>query len=86
MTKDIIIEVSKELNLPIDLVDKTYKSYWRVIRDYIQSIPLKDIKTEEDFNKLRTNINVVSLGKLYTSWNKIVGLNKKYSYKKDGKI
>lgn len=63
--QDIIREVSKKISLPKDIVDKTYKGYWLFIRDYIQNLPLKEDISNKEFNKLRTSINVPSLGKLY---------------------
>ena len=41
---DIIGKVSSELNLPEELVDKTYKAFWLFIRDTIQALPLKHIQ------------------------------------------
>lgn len=32
---DIVYKVSKELNLPIEIVDKTYKAYWLCIKQSI---------------------------------------------------
>ena len=32
---DIVTEVSKELNLPFNIVDKTYKAYWLFIKKTI---------------------------------------------------
>ena len=62
--KEIISKISKELNIPERIVDKTYKAYWKYIRAYIQSLPLKDIINEEEYLELRTNFNIPSLGKL----------------------
>jgi len=33
--ENIINKVSEELNLPVDLIRKTYKAYWQFIRDTI---------------------------------------------------
>lgn len=44
---DTITRISKELDLPIKVVDKTYKYYWKFIRDTIQSLPLKEDLSEE---------------------------------------
>ena len=52
---DIVGKVSRELNLPKEVVDKTYKAYWLFIKNHIQSLPLKENLNEEDFAKLRTN-------------------------------
>ena len=75
---NIIGKVSKELNLPKEVVDKTYKAYWLFIKNHIQSLPLKENLNEEDFAKLNTNFNIPSLGKLCVTWNRLVGCKKRY--------
>lgn len=39
---NIIDRVSKELNLPYKVVDKTYKAYWGSIKNIIENLPLKE--------------------------------------------
>lgn len=80
---DIIKKVSEELNLPNDIVDRTYKSYWLFIKQHVQSLPLKENITEEEFNKLRTNINIPSLGKLCVTWDRLVGCKKRFKIIKE---
>lgn len=75
---DIIDKVSEELELPRQLIDRTYKSYWRYIKNQIQELSLKDNISEEEFNKLSTNFNIPSLGKLYVTWDRLVGVKKRY--------
>ena len=83
---DIIGKVSQETGLPPEVVDTAYKSYWKFIKQTIQSLPLKDDISEEDFTKLRTNFNVPSLGKLYVTWNRLIGCKKRFEIiKKLGK-
>ena len=66
MTYDEIIKkVSEELGLPKVLVDRTYKAYWRAVREHITSLPLKEDLTDEEFMKLRPNVNIPSIGKFY---------------------
>ena len=77
---DLVIQVSKELNLPFRVVDKVYKSYWKSIRDTIQELPLKDDISEEEFQKLRTNFNIPSLGKLTCTYDRVKGVKQKYKY------
>ena len=78
--KDLITQVSKELSLPYKVVGKVYKSYWRFIRDTIQNLPLKENLTEEDFQKLRTNFNIPSLGKLSCTYDRVKGVKERYKY------
>lgn len=77
---DLVTQVSKELNLPFRVVDKVYKSYWKSIRDTIQELPLKDDISEEEFQKLRTNFNIPSLGKLTCTYDRVKGVKQKYKY------
>ena len=83
---DIIDKVSQEMGLPPEVVDTAYKSYWKFIKQTIQSLPLKDDISEEEFAKLKTNFNIPSLGKLYVTWNRLIGCKKRFEIiKKLGK-
>ena len=79
---DIIGKVSEELNLPKEVVDKTYKAFWLFINKSIQSLPLKEDISEEEFSRLRTNFNIPRLGKLCVTWNRLVGCTKSFNLKK----
>ena len=72
--KQIIKQVAKELNLPEDLVRNTYKSYWKVIRQIIESNNIKyskdSILTANEFNSKQMNINIPSIGKLNCTYDK----------------
>jgi hypothetical protein len=78
--QEIVYKVSEELNLPPELVEKTYKAYWYSIRSMISELPLKDIKTEEEFNRLKPNFNIPSIGKLSITWERFKGLQKRFEY------
>lgn len=75
---DIIDKVSEELDLPRELVNKTYKAFWLFINQSIQSLPLKEDLSGEDFAKLRTNFNIPSLGKLSCTYDRMLGVKKRY--------
>lgn len=77
---DIIGKVSEELNLPKEVVDKTYKAFWLFINQSIQSLPLKENLNEEDFAKLRTNFNIPSLGKLNCTYDRMLGMKKRFKF------
>lgn len=77
---DIIGKVSKELNIPKEVVDAAYKSYWDFIKQTIQSLPLKDDIDEEEFAKLRTNFNIPSLGKMTCTFDRMMGVKKRFKY------
>ena len=78
--RTIIKGVSQELNLPEEVVLVAYRSYWEFIRKTIEVLPLKDDITEEDFNKLKTNFNIPSIGKLYVTWDKVLSTKKRRVY------
>ena len=75
---DIIIKVSEELDLPVELVENAYKAYWIFIRDTIEKLPLKTELTQLEYGNLRTNINIPSIGKLYVTWNRLIGCKKRF--------
>ena len=77
---DIISKVSQEMDLLPEVVDTAYKSYWKFIKQTIQSLPLKDDISEEDFTKLRTNFNIPSLGKLACTFDRMMGVKKRFKY------
>ena len=68
MTYDeIISKVADKLGLSVELVDKTYRAYWKSIREHITSLPLKEDLTDEEFLKLQPNVNIPSIGKLHVT-------------------
>ena len=76
---EIIAKVSTELNLPDNLVRKTYSEYWSYIRNTIEDLPLKNDLTQTDFSELRTNINVPSLGKINCTYERYIGMKKRFN-------
>ena len=78
--EQIITDVANELQLPASIVKETYKAYWQFIRQSIQELPLKEDLSEEEFNKLNTNFNIPSLGKLCCTVDKYKGVKKKFQY------
>ena len=77
--KDIINKVSEELDLPKDLVENTYKAYWNFIKGTIEELPLKTELTQKEYNKLKTNINIPSLGKLHCTYNRYIGIRNRFN-------
>lgn len=68
MTYDEIIGiVAADLGLPRKIVDRTYRGYWKAIREIITALPLKEDLTDDEFLKLRPNVNIPSIGKLYVT-------------------
>lgn len=64
---EIFTKVSEDTGLSKHIVDRAYRAYWKVIREHIKALPLKDDLTDEEFLKLQPNVNIPSIGKLYVT-------------------
>ena len=71
-TQQILNKVAKELGLPKEVAFVAYRSYWLFIKDTIKDLPDLLTISEEDFDKLRVNFNIVEFGKLTTNYNKVL--------------
>lgn len=80
---EIIKKVADDTGLPESVVDRTYKAYWSFIRNKISELNLKDNLSEEEFNELRTNFNIPSLGKLCCTYNRYNQVKKRFKYIKN---
>lgn len=78
--QEIINKVSGDMGISPDIVDKAYKAFWKYIRDTLQDIPLKDDMSEEEFNMLKPNFNIPSLGKLTCTYKKYKGIKEKFKH------
>lgn len=76
--EEIISTVAAETGLSSRLVDRTYKAYWKIIREHIKSLPLKEDLTDEQFVNLQPNINLPSLGKLNVTLDRYHGMKKHF--------
>lgn len=79
--KNLYKQVAEEMNIPVEVVELAYKSYWKFIRKTIQELPLKDDLSEEEFAKLKTNFNIVSLGKLSCNYERYKNMKLKEKYR-----
>lgn len=77
--KRIIAKVSEQTGLSQKIVDRTYKAYWKAIRQHITSLPLKEDLTDEEFQSLRPNVNLPSLGKLNVTLDRYHGMKKYFA-------
>nr|DAG90817.1 MAG TPA: Histone family protein DNA-binding protein, Burkholderia ambifaria, Histone family.85A [Crassvirales sp.] len=75
---EAIKQVSTELGLPPKVVKEAYESYWTFIRNNIKALPLKEDLSKEEFDKLRTNFNVPSIGKMSVTWERYLGKKKQW--------
>lgn len=80
--QEIVNKVSISTNKSPEVVKEVHDSFWRFIREKIQELPLKEDLSESEFNKLRTNFNIPSLGKLHVDYNRLVNAKKRFGYLK----
>lgn len=78
-------QVSKELDIPYEVVNKAYNSFWQFIRSTIVKLPLKEELTEDQFNQLKTNFNIPSLGKLNCTYGRYKAIKDKYNERNKNK-
>lgn len=81
--QQMLRQIASEQNLPEEVVDKVYKTFWQFIREHITSLPLKEDLSKEDFEDLYTNFNIPSLGKLSCSYDRMINVKKRFKYIKD---
>ena len=78
--KRVIKLVSMETKIPEPVVEVVYRNYWKFIRDTFEVLPLKTVVSEEEFNSLKTSINLPGLGKMYTTWDKVQKYKRRREY------
>lgn len=81
----IIRETSKALGIPEKIVSRAYRAYWRAVREHVASLPLKEDLSDEDFSKLRTNVNIPSIGKLHVTPERYRSIKDSFSRMASGK-
>lgn len=81
--EEIVVRVADAYGLDSSLVDRTYKAYWKVIREHVTALPLKEDLTDEEFLKLQPNVNIPSIGKLYVTLDRYKRLKKQFKNYKE---
>lgn len=82
MLDQIYKKIAEELNLDIEVVKAAYQSQWLFIREKIEELPINIGMSEEEFNSLRASFNIPSLGKMFTSFDKIQKNKRRIEYLK----
>lgn len=75
-----ILKTSHELGFPSEIVGKVYRAYWLALKQVVQTLPLKEDLTEENFSKLRTSFNIPSLGKMFVTFDRYQGVKRRFQY------
>lgn len=74
-----------KFGIPVAEVKEIYRSYWLFIKNKIEELPLKEIKTEEEFEKLKTCFSMKNLGKLACTKRYFKYIKKKYESSNEDK-
>lgn len=82
ISKEVLKKISTELGLEEYVVEKVWLSYWKFIKETLSNLPDMDKVTKEEFDELRTNFNIPSIGKLYSSFDKVEKISKHRKTKK----
>lgn len=76
MINSVYKKVASIVGVSEKQVKQVYLAYWDFIKNHIQHLPLKENLTEEEFNKLRTNVNISSLGHFTCSYERMLNIKK----------
>ncbi len=77
-----IKEIARKYNLPESVVEDIFNSQFKFYRETNKVLDLKNISTEEEFNKLKTIFYFKYLGKFYVKWNKVKKIKEVINNKK----
>lgn len=83
ISNKILEQVSKDLNIPLEVVNTAYNSFWKFIRSKISELPLKEDLSKEEFSKLRSNFNIPSLGKMACTYERMQIIQQRYKRGKE---
>ena len=81
--KSKVIEIADKLEIDQEVALEAYQSFWKFIREQVKDLPLKEDLSDEEFNKLQTNFNIPSLGKLNCTLEGYKGVKKRFKYLKE---
>lgn len=79
---EIYERVSEKSGIPKDVVELAYRSFWMYIRETVSELPLKEDLSENEFDKLRVNFNIPSIGKLCCTYDRYRKVKDRYKYLK----
>ena len=67
-----IKEISRKYNIPESVAEDIFNSQFKFYRETVSNLPLKTIETEEEFDELKTVFYFKYIGKLFTTWAKLI--------------
>lgn len=73
--KEIVRKAADNLGISHEDAMIAYRGYWLFIKQIIEDMPLDDA-SEEEFEEMRTSINVTGLGKFHTNYERVQRIKK----------
>lgn len=80
---EIYEEVAKEFDLDVEVIKSIYELSWESIRQKIISFPLKGKVSKGDLKDYRMSFNLPSLGKLFTTEERVLNIKERTKYIKN---
>ena len=80
---DAVRIAAEEIGIPYEVAQKAYSMSWKFILDKIESLPLKENLTEEQFEQLRPNFNIPEIGKLTVTYDRYKRIKNRTKYIKN---
>lgn len=77
----IFKDVSEQTGIPLEVVDLAYREFWNFTKGVFEGIPVKELKSRQDYENYRTSVNIKGLGKLHLAWEKIQASRDHFNYK-----
>jgi len=80
--QEAIARLSFELNKSPEDIKNLYKNYWAYIKQHIEDLPLKEDLSEEEFENLKVNFNIASLGKFACPYSNYIKIKRQDNYRR----
>lgn len=80
---DAVRIAAEEIGIPYEVAQRAYSMSWKFILDKIESLPLKENLTEEQFEQLRPNFNIPEIGKLTVTYDRYKRIKNRTKYIKN---
>jgi len=79
----VLHKLSLKYRIPLNDLKRLVESQFEFIQEKTKSLDFKNIETEEEFNNIKTNFNVMYLFTLHAKYKPIEIINKKVKQKED---
>lgn len=70
--------VSEQLGISEETIVKCYRNYWAYVKKVLEKMTLKQHLTEEEFNNIRTSVNIPEIGKFGCTYKRYKQIRERY--------